>query len=94
MFSALNAIEGSASQSLALGHSSLLTTSPFVDDDPPSPTNTGSETKNLKIGIVVHNRALDYPMRINTLQKFQEINKRVSHFLASSWFCLFRRTKS
>ncbi|KJA29073.1 hypothetical protein HYPSUDRAFT_128095 [Hypholoma sublateritium FD-334 SS-4] len=73
----LNTIEGSASQSLALQHSSLLTTSPFMDDDPPSPTTTGSEIKNLKIGIVVHNRALDHPMRINTLQKFQEINKRL-----------------
>lgn len=94
LFSALNTIEGSASQSLALEHSSLLTTSPFVDDDPPSPTTIGSETKNLKIGIVVHNRAPDHPMRINTLQKFQEINKRVSSFRVSSWFYEFRQTKT
>lgn len=36
-----------------------------------------------KIGILIHDKP-DVAMRINTLQKFYEINKRVSNF-----FCLF-----
>ncbi|KAF8200896.1 UDP-3-O-glucosamine N-acyltransferase [Pholiota molesta] len=74
------ALRESASQSLALDHSTLLDTTPFVDEDLPTPVNAESDTifsKDLKIGLVVHKNVSDPPMRINTLQKFHEINRRL-----------------
>lgn len=73
-------MKGTSSQALSLEHSSLLNTNPFVDDDLSSPINSEQETiaKNLKIGVVVHNDKSDPAMRINTLQKFLELNRRVS----------------
>ncbi|KAF9481563.1 UDP-3-O-glucosamine N-acyltransferase, partial [Pholiota conissans] len=76
----LNSVGESASQSLALDHSSLLNTTPFVDEDLPTPVSAESEaifSKDLKIGLVVHKNQSDTAMRINTLQKFYEINRRL-----------------
>ncbi|KAF8967811.1 UDP-3-O-glucosamine N-acyltransferase [Flammula alnicola] len=76
----LSAMEESTSQALALQHSSLINKSPLMDEDVPSPTNADPESTfqaKLKTGVVIHNRSSEPAMRINTLQKFHEINKRI-----------------
>lgn len=67
------------SKSLALQHSSLLDKNPLEedDDDAASQTDDTSFHTSLRVGVIIHKISDEPVTRINTLHKFQEVNRRV-----------------
>ena len=91
---AVDATTKSSSQILSLQHSSLLGQNLKKSDDDHDPNDVASSTvsdigygdhASLKVGIVIHERS-DYAMRINTLQNFYEVNKRVRNCLSMAGY--------
>ena len=87
---AVDATTKSSSQILSLQHSSLLGQNLKKLDDDHDPNDVAESTvsdigygdhASLKVGIVIHDQS-DYAMRINTLQNFYEVNKRVRSCLS------------
>ena len=91
---AVDATTKSSSQILSLQHSSLLGQNLKKSDDDHDPNDVASSTvsdigygdhASLKVGIVIHERS-DYAMRINTLQNFYVVNKRVRNCLSMAGY--------
>jgi len=97
----LNSSANSASQRLSLNHSTLVypTTNPAdfsiaEDSVPASPVGSDIEIEQdtpFKIGIVTHSVDNGPAIRVNTIQNFYEVNRRVSslHSFSSAlltWF--------
>ena len=91
---AVDATTKSSSQILSLQHSSLLGQNLKQSDDDHDPNDVASSNvsdisygdhASLKVGIVIHDRS-DYAMRINTLQNFYEVNKRVRNCLSMAGY--------
>ena len=84
----LNSSTNSGSQRLSLNHSTLVypTTNPAdfsiaEDSVPASPIGSDIEIEQdtpFKIGIVTHSVDNGFAIRVNTIQNFYEINRRVS----------------
>ncbi|KAF8891648.1 UDP-3-O-glucosamine N-acyltransferase [Infundibulicybe gibba] len=79
----LNA-SSTTSQSLALGHTTLLSKVPGLKSSEPYGSNNGEpslsenhdSSSSLRIGIIIHHAASGFAIRANTLFAFQELNRR------------------
>ncbi|KDR75446.1 hypothetical protein GALMADRAFT_227095 [Galerina marginata CBS 339.88] len=77
---ALNVLSRPTSQSLSLSHSSTLDKNRPVVEHIQSPADSetnGASLASLKIGVVIHDKGADSPVRINTLHNFFDINRRI-----------------
>ncbi|KAF8161016.1 UDP-3-O-glucosamine N-acyltransferase [Crassisporium funariophilum] len=84
----VNSLTETTSQGLSLQHSTLLPITQVKEIDvkelsssvPASPTTSDGEHKqhpSLKVGVIIHRSDAGPAMRVNTVHKFYEINKRL-----------------
>jgi translation initiation factor eIF-2B subunit gamma len=77
----LQGIYEATSKSLSLQHSSLLDKNPLEeeedDDDAASQTDDPGFHTSLRVGVIIYKNADEPVTRINTLHKFQEVNRRM-----------------
>lgn len=76
----LQGIYEATSKSLSLQHSSLLDKNPLEeedDDDVASQTDDPGFHTSLRVGVIIYKNTEEPVTRINTLHKFQEVNRRV-----------------